>query len=98
MIAVAGGQFARARHELWSVISEQGTRVRFAFDPANLPIRPEELDAEAPVFARELAEAAEDDPTHARILRLFEQIYEQVRGRELVRDLDVPLRAPRFDQ
>lgn len=98
MIAVAGGQFARARHELWSVISEQGTRVRFAFDPANLPIRPEELDAEAPVFARELAEAAEADPTDGRILRLFEQIYEQVRGRELVRDLDVPLRAPRFDQ
>lgn len=98
MIAVAGGQFARARHELWSVIREQGTTVRFAFDPANLPIRPEELDAEAALFAQGLAESATEDPTDGRILRLFEQIYEQVRGRELVRDLDAPVRAPRFDQ
>ena len=96
MIAVAAGQFERARHDLWSVIAAQGTQVRFAFDPAVLPIRPEELDAEADDFARWLVARA-DDPTNARILRLFEQLYEHVRGKELVRDIDELARPPRFD-
>lgn len=101
LIAVAAGQFARARHDLWGVVAAQGVQVRFAFDPANLPITAEELDAEAEAFARFLTDTNGEDGTvvNVRLLRLFEQIYETVRGKELVRDLeDIQIeRAPRFD-
>lgn len=94
LIAIAAGQYSRGRHDLWHAIQLQGAQVRFAFDPEALPIAPEELDAEATGFARYLAE--KDEPSASRVLRLFEQLYEEVRGRELIRDLDETIRAPRW--
>jgi len=102
LIGVAAGQFQRARHDLWSAIADQGVQVRFAFDPAHLPITPEELDAEAAAFVTYLRDSlgADGTTTNLRVLRLFEQLYETVRGKELVRDLDdlAPERARRFDR
>lgn len=94
LIAIAAGQYSRGRHDLWHAIRLQGAQVRFAFDPDALPIEPQELDAEATGFARYLAD--KDEPSASRVLRLFEQLYEEVRGRELIRDLDATIRAPRM--
>lgn len=94
LIAVAAGQYSRGRHDLWHAIQLQGAQVRFAFDPDALPIQPEELDAEATGFARYLVD--KDEVSSARVLRLFEQLYEEVRGRELIRDFDETIRAPRM--
>jgi hypothetical protein len=96
LIAIAAGQYSRGRHDLWHVIQMQGARVRFAFDPDALPIEPEELDAEAAGFAHYLV--AREEPSALRVLRLFEQIYEEIRGEELIRDFDRPIRAPRHDR
>lgn len=96
LIAVAAGQYDLARHELWSAVEAQGAEVRFAFDPDNLPIRPAELDAEAPGFARWL----EDDGSAPalRVLRLFGSVYESVRGQPLLEEgFGGPLRSGRVD-
>ena len=96
LIAVAAGQYPRARADLWAAMHGQGATIRFAFDPDALPISPAELDAEAAGFARFL----EDDtsPSGKRLLRLFGQIYASVRGRELlIEGFGPTLRAPRID-
>lgn len=82
LIAVSAGQFARARHDLWSVLGKLGHEVRFAFRPDALPITPAELDSQAPDFVRFLQQDRE--PSSRRILKLFGQLYEAVRGRSLV--------------
>jgi hypothetical protein len=96
LIAVAAGQFDRARHELWSAIDAQGTRVRFAFDSQNLPITEAQLDAQAAPFAYWLK--GQGSPSSLRILKLFGSLYESVRGRELLQEgWGEPLPAGRID-
>jgi hypothetical protein len=97
LIAVAAGQYDLARHEFWSVVEMQGARVRFAFDPDQLPITPGELDSEASGFATWLKE--EGSSPSLRVLRLFASVYESVRGRKLIEEgWGEPLRAGRIDR
>lgn len=93
LIAVSAGQFPRARHDLWKVLGRVGDQIRFAFDADNLPIRPDDLDAEAEPFVRFLE--AENQPSSGQILHLFAQLYEAVRGQPLLEDWLSPKRAPR---
>jgi hypothetical protein len=97
LIAVTAGQFELARHDLWSAVQAQGAEVRFAFDPDYLPILPEELDAGAAPFARQLRE--EGSPASLRILKFFAQLYESVRGQPLIEEgFGGPLRSGRVDR
>ena len=97
LIAVAGGQFDLARHELWSVIEFQGARVSFVFDPDHLPITPAELDAQAANFVRWLQ--AKDEPADMRVLKFFASLYESVRGEALIQEgWGEPLRSGRIDR
>ena len=97
LIAVAAGQFDLARHELWSVVEDQGAEVRFAFDQDHLPIQPAELDAGAAPFARWLR--GEGSPSSLRILKLFAQLYESMRGQALIEEgFGGPLRSGRVDR
>lgn len=97
LIAVAAGQYDLARHEFWSAVEMQGAEVRFAFDPDHLPIRPEELDAEATGFAQWLDQ--EGTPPALRVLRLFASVYESVRGQPLIEEgIGGPLRSGRIDR
>jgi hypothetical protein len=97
LIAVAAGQFDLARHDFWTVVGSQGAEVRFGFDPDHLPIRPEELDAEASAFAEWLR--GDDSPASGRILKFFGQLYESIRGQPLVEEgFGGPLRSGRVDR
>ncbi len=81
IIAVSAGQFPRARHDLWQVIGKVGTEVRFVYRAENLPIAASDLDAEAEGFVRYLE--SERQPASERVLKLFAQIYEAIRGQPL---------------
>jgi hypothetical protein len=83
LIAIAAGQHARGRHDLWSVIAPQGSQVRFAYESESLPIDPKDLTREARGFVEFLLEEA--TPANGRILKLFEQLYEAVVGEKLLR-------------
>jgi hypothetical protein len=82
LVAVAGGQHQRALHDLWVVDAAGGTHHEFVYDPDLLPIDPTLLDAESPAFVRHVL-AQEDGPEARRILLLYRQLYEAVRGRPL---------------
>ena len=56
LIAVAAGQYERARHDLWSVVGGEGARIRYQHDPDALPVALEELRAGAPGFVEHLRE------------------------------------------
>lgn len=83
LIAIAAGQVARGRHDLWSVVGPLGSQVRFVYDPDALQVDPEHLKQQARPFVELLIE--DGTPSSGRILRLFEQLFEEVTGEALIR-------------
>ncbi len=82
LIAVAAGQYQRARHDLW-VVSGERTETEFIFDEGLFPIPPETLDDTGPEFVRFVLRTEADDITARRIVLLFSQMYRAVRARPL---------------
>ncbi len=79
LIAVAAGQFTRARHDLWTVSELGGGPVTFAYNAQKLPIPLQHLDDAAPAFEAMLRQ--EGSPASYRVLNLFQQLARAVRGR-----------------
>jgi hypothetical protein len=82
LIAVAAEQYSRALHDLW-VAGGGPSEIEFIYDQGLLPIPPETLDDTAPGFVRYILRHEEDDALARRLVLLFEQMYEAVRGRPL---------------
>ena len=82
LVAEAAGQYQRALHDLW-VVGGGGTRHDFVYDPQLLPILPENLDENAQEFLHYILQHEEDPQTASRLVMLFQQLYETVRGKSL---------------
>ena len=80
---MAAGQYQRARHDLW-VVGGGPADAAFVYDAGLLPIPPEHLDDTGPEFVRYLMENEADEVMARRLVLLFEQMYEAVRGESLV--------------
>jgi len=97
LIAISAGQYSRARHDLWNVVTQSPKQIRFAYEKGNLPIRESDLKLEAPEFVRHVLETPASS-TRSAILDLFAQLYEAVLREKLVETpWDDTLRADEID-
>ena len=83
LLAMAAGQYQRALHDLW-VVGGGGAHRDFAYQPELLPVSSSAIDENAVAFIHYILGHEDDDATAQRLVLLFQQLYEAVRGKPLV--------------
>lgn len=82
LLAMAAQQYQRALHDLW-VVGGKGARLDFSYQPELLPVAPSAIDENASAFVHYILSHEEDQELARRLVLLFQQLYEAVRGKEL---------------